>query len=382
MIFFLSHPIQYISPLIKELSSRTELKVYYYGGQSTINKDIGFGSSIKWDLPLLEGYDYYFLKNISFSKGMNNNFFDAVNFDIIRSLKNLNNEIIILNGWSYFSDWIVLIFAKLFGHKVWLRSEMPWNQELLKGNSIKKKTKYFIFKKILFKYFVDKFLYIGLQNKIFYQMHGIENDRLIYTPYAVDNLRFQSTSIDKNAVREKWGIKKNQIVILFSGKLISKKRPLDLLLAYSKIQSTDLVLFFMGDGPLRNEIEYCISDKKVHNVIISGFLNQSEISSIYSISDIFVMCSGVGETWGLSVNEAMNFKLPVLISNTCGSSYDLVSNNYNGFIFNEGDILELTELLKKLIDNNSLRLEMGKNSFQIINNFSYDVTCKNLLKQN
>jgi glycosyltransferase involved in cell wall biosynthesis len=94
------------------------------------------------------------------------------------------------------------------------------------------------------------------------------------------------------------------------------------------------------------------------------------------------MCSGVGETWGLSVNEAMNFKLPVLISNTCGSSYDLVSNNYNGFIFNEGDILELTELLKKLIDNNSLRLEMGKNSFQIINNFSYDVTCKNLLKQN
>ena len=70
----------------------------------------------------------------------------------------------------------------------------------------------------------------------------------------------------------------------------------------------------MGDGPLRNELEAYIAQYKVKNVVISGFINQSEIGTIYSMADLFVMCSGIGETWGLSVNEAMNFSLPVIVT--------------------------------------------------------------------
>jgi glycosyltransferase involved in cell wall biosynthesis len=380
VIFFLSHPIQYVSPLLRQLSKNTELRVYYYGGSSVSNFDVGFNQILSWDIPLLEGYNYTFLNNISNSKSFNTRFFDAINFDVFKIIKKTDTNIVVLNGWAYLSDWFVLISAKLFGKKIWLRSEMPWNQECLKKNTIKKKFKYFIFKHIVFKFFVDKFLFIGSQNKLFYKMHGVGEDKLVFTPYAVDNNRFQNENCNKEAVRQQWKIPHDAIIILFSGKLISKKRPLDILLAFSKIANKNHYLFYMGDGPLRTEIEDFIKKNTIKNVIISGFINQSEISSIYSISDIFIMTSGIGETWGLSVNEAMNFSLPIIISDTCGSSYDLVLNKNNGFVYNEGNIEELTNYLSFLINNKQQRINMGINSKKIINYFSFEVSCSNILK--
>jgi glycosyltransferase involved in cell wall biosynthesis len=379
LIFFLSHPVQYVSPLLRDLSNNIDLHVFYYEGKSHTNIDKGFGFKIEWDIPLLEGYKYSFLKNSSFSKSMNCRFFDAVNFDIIRIFKNFKNEIVVLNSWSYCSDWFVLFLSKLYGNKVWLRVEMPWNQHILLKKSYFRKIKYFIFKNIVFKYFIDKFLYIGTENKKYYLNHGVKSNKLIFAPYAVDNNRFQSCFIDRFVTRNKWDIDKDNIIVLFSGKLINKKRPMDLLKAFQKLSYKNITLFFMGDGPLRQELENYINQYSMSNVIISGFINQTEISSIYSMSDIFVMCSGIGETWGLSVNEAMNFNLPILISNTCGSSVDLVFNNENGYIFNEGDIDTLALLLNKLILDPILRNYMGFNSKRLISNYSHKITCQNMI---
>ena len=381
LIIFQSHPIQYISPLLRELAINLDLKVYYYGGQSNINHDKGFGKNIKWDIPLLNGYNFEFLKNHSRSKGLNNDFFDAVNWSIIKVLQNNRNNIIIINGWSYLTDWLLLILAKFFGNKVWMRSEMPWNQELLKNNSFKKNIKYFLFKHIIFKLLIDKFLYIGSQNKKYYTMHDVDDTRLIFTPYAVDNQFFQSKKINKNIARQQWGINPDYIVVLFSGKLIDKKRPLDLLIAFHQLNDANTLLFYMGDGPLRGELEEYIAKHQIKNVIISGFINQSEIGTIYSMADIFVMCSGVGETWGLSVNEAMNFSLPIVISSTCGSSFDLVEHGKNGFVYNEGDINALKMKLKYLIENPNERKSMGQESKYKISKFSHQVTCDNIMNE-
>ena len=69
--YFLSHPIQYFSPLLKALARASDLKVYYFSDASvTGGKDKGFGQEIKWDTPLLEGYDYEFLKNLSGSRSL------------------------------------------------------------------------------------------------------------------------------------------------------------------------------------------------------------------------------------------------------------------------------------------------------------------------
>ena len=378
MLFFLSHPIQYVSPLLRELSLQTTIKVYYYGGQTAVNDDKGFGQKVTWDIPLLDGYDYQFLKNTSRSEGMNTRFFDAINWSIFKVLKQSNDKVVIVNGWAYLSDWFVFLGAKFYGKKVWMRAEMPWNQEELKPKSVKKSLKFFLFKYVIFKFFIDKFLYIGTQNKKYYLMHGVKESRLIFAPYAVDNQRFQSLKADGSSARKRWNIAENHLIILYSGKLIDKKRPLDLLKAFHQLNDANTTLFYMGDGPLRNELEGYISLHQVKNVVISGFINQSEIGTIYSMADLFVMCSGIGETWGLSVNEAMNFGLPVIVSSTCGSSFDLVENNENGYVFEEGDIAALTDSLRLIVNDELRREKMGRKSIEKIDQYTHHVTCQNI----
>jgi glycosyltransferase involved in cell wall biosynthesis len=352
--------------------------VYYYGGQSSVNYEKGFGQTLTWDIPLLNGYDHVFLNNASASKGMNTRFFDAVNWSIFKLLRQSNDKLIIVNGWAYMSDWFVILAAKLYGKKVWMRAEMPWNQEELKPKSFKKFIKYLIFKHLIFKYFIDKCLYIGSQNKKYYLMHGVKESSLIFAPYAVDNQRFQSFKTDRSSARQKWNIDDKQIIILYSGKLIDKKRPLDLLRSFHKLDVANTVLFYLGDGPLRNDLEAYIAQHQVKNVFISGFINQTEIGKIYSMADLFVMCSGIGETWGLSVNEAMNFSLPVIVSSTCGSSFDLVENGVNGYVFKEGDIDALTQCIQVVVKDAPLREKMGVASSDKINQFSYKVTIENI----
>lgn len=381
MIFFISHPIQYVSPLLRELASKINLQVYYYGGKVESKFDKGFGQNVKWDIPLLEGYESSFLKNSSSAKSMSTKFTDAINYDVFKVLRKAESDIVIVNGWAYMSDWFVLIAAKLFGHQVWMRAEMPWNQELMKPNSFKKRIKFWLFKHMVFKYLIDRFLYIGSQNKLFYLNHGVSENKLIFAPYAVENERFAAQiSTDKFSCRQQYGISVDQFVILYSGKLIDKKRPLDLLLAFQLLENENALLFYLGDGPLRGQLETEIENSNIKNVIISGFINQSEIGQIYNMSDVFVMCSGIGETWGLSVNEAMNFGLPVIVSDTCGSAHDLVMNGKNGFVFKEGDVSELKTQLEELINDKSLRESFGQRSSEKIKEYSHQITVQNILK--
>jgi glycosyltransferase involved in cell wall biosynthesis len=212
-------------------------------------------------------------------------------------------------------------------------------------------------KKIFLQLFLFRFarflLYIGQQNKRFYEYYGVPSRKLAFAPYAVDNERFQAAaaSTSRDEVRSKNKIPRDAFVILFVAKLIEKKRPMDLLKAFALLQIKNKCLVMVGEGELRNEIETYIRDNNPGNVILPGFKNQSEIPSWYKSADVFVLCSGVGETWGLSVNEAMNFDLPVVVSRTSGCSGDLVGRE-SGATFETASIAGLaaaiTECYSKL----------------------------------
>ena len=156
------------------------------------------------------------------------------------------------------------------------------------------------------------------------------------------------------------------------------------ILAYTNSKSDGFYEFYTTLNGIfsiqASSLSYEIQNKKIQNVIISGFINQSEIGNIYNMADVFVMCSGIGETWGLSVNEAMNFGLPIIVSGTCGSAYDLVENGQNGFIFKEGDIGEMKMHLENLCKDEALRVEFGKKSSEKIMEHSHHVTVQNILE--
>lgn len=372
VIFLNSHPIQYFAPLYSFLNENSVKTEAWYFSDFSIKggKDKQFGVDVKWDIDLLDGYKSTFFRNQSLRPSLFQGFFGLINLGVLKALKKEKNAILVVHGWHYFSLMIVLLTGRFFGHTVCVRCDNPLRHEF-KKKRIKRLLKHAFLKFILFKR-IDYFLYIGKENRKFYHYFGAKDHKLISCPYAVDNKRFRTAfeTFDKLSLREKYGIKQNEKVIIFSGKYIAKKRPMDLLRALSILHNQDLKLIMVGEGELREEMENFIKSQKLSNVILTGFINQSLIPEYYAIGDLFVMCSYLGENWGLSVNEAMNFNLPLLISDYTGCGEDLVNRGNNGYIFKTGDYKELAQCIEEVLIKKNLK--NSPNSQAIISNYSFE----------
>jgi glycosyltransferase involved in cell wall biosynthesis len=381
--FLLSHPIQYFSPLLELLAKQDDiaLKVYYcsdHGVSQKIDKE--FERIVTWDIPLLEGYKYEFIDNASSNPSVTS-FWGLINLGIFTKLRQDKPDILIVHGWGYFTHWFAISVAKLFGIRVWLRGETPLKQEIAQ-----KKDKN-IWRTYLYKYFlfkgIDKFLYIGSENKKFYNHFGIRDNNLIFAPYCIDNQRFtnsyNSIKTQRNSLREKLGIADITKVFLFCGKLIDKKQPLLLLESYKNMKSLNKALLLVGDGNLQSAVNEYISANNLANIYVLGFKNQSELAQYYTMADIFVLPSTFGETWGLVANEAMNFELPLLVSDMVGCAEDLVVEGENGYIFENENAVDLQIKMDiMMMENHDFMKNAGKKSYKIIQNYSIETIVRNL----
>lgn len=335
--------------------------------------DVEFGKKITWDIPLLDGYESHFFKNISLKK---TGFFRFINFGMIAKLASEPKSVIIVHGYHYFTHFMILMLGGLFGHTICFRSDVPYNHEVLK-TGWKQKLKRLGLKHILFPK-IKHFMYVGTQNKLFYESFDFKGDRLVSCPYAIDNDRFRNFKCDINEERNNLGIDPKDKIIVFSAKYINKKRPLDLLKAFHRLKANNIYLIFVGDGGLRGEMEKYIEQYQLKKVLLTGFVNQSEIPKYYSIADLFVMCSGQGEHWGLSANEAMNFDVPMVLSDLTGCSIDLVKPGKNGYIFKTGDVDQLTSKIKAVLVDEELSNDIT--SKMIIDKYSYKAVLEDLVK--
>jgi glycosyltransferase involved in cell wall biosynthesis len=378
--YFLSHPIQYQTPLFQRLhkSDDIDLEVLYFTDHTLGGLDSQFGINIKWDIPLLEDYNYQFIKNTAKNPAVSGKFWGLINWRLIKYLLKNRPDAIVLHGWGYFSNILLLIVANILRIEIIMRAESPLKQEI--GKSKKNK----LFKKIILQ-MCDKFLYIGKENKAFYKSHGIKDKQLFYAPYVVDNNRFSKdiTNFDKenDDIRKSLNIPENYRIGLFCGKFIEKKRPKDILEALKKSQNQRLAIIFVGTGHLSKELKEYVIEQQLRNIHFVGFVNQTDLYKYYMSSDFFILPSGYGETWGLVVNEAMNYSLPLLISNQVGCTADLVKENINGFTYTCGNIDQLTTKLNEFSNfSDKDYQQMGAESYKIIQNYSYDEILKGFKK--
>lgn len=375
IVFLNSHPIQYFAPLYQQMAKDTaiDLKVLYCSDETLKGAtDKQFGVQVQWDIPLLEGYTSVFLKNASWKSSINHGFWGLLNWGVVGFLRKQPKSLVVVHGWAYATHVLTILAAKILGHTVCLRAETPLNQELQKNKWITLLKHLYLRGLFLF---VDRGLYIGKQNKLFYQHMGFKEQQLVFTPYCVDNQRFSAiaATIHSSAAREKLQLPAAQKIVLFSGKYIDKKNPLDLLQAIALLNQQNIYAVFVGEGVLRKEMETFIQTHQLEQqVLLTGFINQSLIPYYYAAADVFVMCSGIGETWGLSVNEAMNFGLPVVISDTCGSAYDLIDGN--GYVFETGNVAALAAKIQHVLTASKTDYaNMQNKSKAIIGRYSYHV---------
>jgi glycosyltransferase involved in cell wall biosynthesis len=138
-------------------------------------------------------------------------------------------------------------------------------------------------------------------------------------------------------------------------------------------------LLFVGDGELRCELERRVAEARIPRVRFSGFLNQSEIGRAYSVADFLVLPSA-GETWGLVLNEAMCFGLPVVASDRVGGAYDLVDDGITGFRFQYDDIDSLRIALVRVLRSEADRKRMGKAALERVSRYSIAASANGIVE--
>jgi glycosyltransferase involved in cell wall biosynthesis len=224
-------------------------------------------------------------------------------------------------------------------------------------------------------------------NRQFYEEQGVGDRAQFAMPYAVDNAFFQThshrASLRRNEFRRELGLLLGRPVILFAAKFTSGKAPHDLLAAWLALQAqwSDMqlpYLLFVGDGPLRSQLEVQAGAHAGKGVRFVGFRNQTELPAFYDLCDVFVLPSHF-EPWGLVVNELMNAGKPIIVSDRVGAAPDLVANGVNGFIYPAGDVAALVLRLKHVLESPDKREEMGRKSLERINTWDFETDRKGLL---
>jgi glycosyltransferase involved in cell wall biosynthesis len=358
-----THPIQYQVPLFRYLKERgLPLHVFFLSDRGVRGFDPGFGRDISWDVPLLEGYEYEFVPNLR-RESRSEDFFGLINPRLLRVLSRRRFSAVLVHGYRTLSMAGAMFVARARGLPVLYRAESLSFADLSRRKQIAGRG---------LNALVSAFLTIGTRNEEFYDKLGIPRRKRFLVPYAVDNQRFQAEAerITRQEARRNLGLPDDRTIILFAGKLIPVKRPDLLLEAFLRIGDGSTHLAFVGDGELRSQLEARVAESGLKQVSFLGFLNQSEISAAYKAADLFALPSDF-EPWGLVVNEAMNFGLPVVVSDEVGSAADLVDGRDTGAVFPKGDLEALTHALGRLLSDRSALARMGETARSVITAWGY-----------
>ncbi|CUS77491.1 Glycosyltransferase involved in cell wall bisynthesis [Candidatus Kryptonium thompsonii] len=157
-------------------------------------------------------------------------------------------------------------------------------------------------------------------------------------------------------------------IVTFVGRLAPPK---DLFFLIDVAENIDNAVFWIvGDGELREKVQRYVSKKGLTDrIVLWG--ERYDIPEIFSKTDIFVLPSR-WEGLPLTIIEAMMAGLPVVASNV-GGVPELVEDGVNGFLVPPGDIVKFTKALQTLIENETLRKEMGEaGRAKAMKNFSLD----------
>ena len=369
LAIFATHPIQYQVPWFQMLNLQQgiDLMIYYGFIPDARQQGQDFGISFKWDIPMLDGYQWKLLTNRSDFGNIKHFLGNFVQISKIFPQEiRKNADVIIITGWNALMLWQVLLFCLFHRIPCIVRGD---------SNALRKRPYYIrCLHRILLARF-DAFLSLGQANRKFYLQNGINRHKIFLCPHFVDNqrflLQFKEVINKRRQIRIAFGVPQDCLCFIYVGKLIAKKRIMDLLKALKSVRKKclDVYLLVVGTGNLMSEAAQFV--KKNHlPVTFAGFLNQSKIVDAYAASDCLVLPSDYGETWGLVVNEAMVCGLPAIVSDRVGCGPDLIENGVTGAVFPFGDIKALAAKMLSMKSEEKCRMMGVRARTQIIKRYS------------
>ncbi|MEI9852615.1 MAG: glycosyltransferase family 4 protein [Sphingomonas sp.] len=156
-------------------------------------------------------------------------------------------------------------------------------------------------------------------------------------------------------LRAELGIAPGVPILLFVGRVVAAKRPLDAIEAFRRIAG-DAVLMIVGDGDEMAAVRAAAQADP--RIVCTGWLRDPAlVAGLMSIATAMILPSA-HEPWGAVVNEAMAAGTPVISSDRVGAATELIAHGVNGFVVPVGDIAGYAGAMEMLLTDSGLATRM------------------------
>lgn len=355
LAILVTHPVQYFAPIFRELAQQPDLqvKVFFGCNHGVIpSKDPNFGVVFKWDCQPTIGFEHEFISTSSL-KALTGIQGIRLATKAVAAINSYQPDAVLIFAYSPTFITASTLLLSLAGQKLMLRAETT--DEALSRSYLKEKIR-----QLLLSFYYRQFTHffpIGTNSINHYLRMGIDKTCMTLAYYAIDTEFFQK-QVDfwlpqKDTLRAKAGIREQEHVFIYCGKMFPAKNPLIIADALEKLSPGEKAktwFIAVGDGELREEFERRVKLQLGQKAIFVGFKNQSELGQYYAMADTLILPSQSGETWGLVVNEALQFNLKVIVSDKVGCAKDLIKDNNTGWIFTSGNAVELSVFIAQSIN--------------------------------
>ena len=175
-------------------------------------------------------------------------------------------------------------------------------------------------------------------------------------------------------IRKKDSKYDGKVVLLYLGYLRKNKGGDFLIQVFKEMERSDAVLIVAGSG--EEELKWKCLAGDCESILFVGHVGGKEKAKCYLQSDVFVMPTE-HDTWGLVINEAMYYGLPIVITDAAGAS-ELITDN--GIVIESGNRCMLQEALTRLIEDESLRKKMGEKSKAYISHYGTEYAVNSFME--
>jgi glycosyltransferase involved in cell wall biosynthesis len=239
---------------------------------------------------------------------------------------------------------------------------------------------------LFFSYYKEQKPLLALSNKIITVSHELIDDlNRWYGPSiaekalpiynGIDTHLFTPNNQHRKNIREKFGVKHSEILLLTCGTLNKEKGHHLAIesLHYLKGKIPNIKLMIIGSGESRSNLEKRTRDAGFDkNVIFVGFVNNDDLPKYYNSADIYIMPTLRVEGLPFVLLEAMACGKPVVASRIGGNT-SVIKDGSNGLLIEPGNILQLAEKVKLIVNNSELYKKLSTSARDtIVHNFTSD----------
>ena len=346
LLFLTNIPSPYMVDFLNELGKHCDLTAIFERSGSNVRdrswKNFRF---IHFQGIILKGI------NIRVNEDLDD---QAICPQIVKYIDNTYDRIIVANPCTP-TGIIAILYMKIRKIPYAIQSEggFPKNGKGIKEN----------FKKLIMGNAALYFSTAELGDQYFI-MYGALPDRIRRYPftslYESEILSELPTQDYKMKIKSKLGIPYEKVVISV-GRFIEVKG-FDVFIEACRGLEKNVGIYMIGGKPTEDYLN-AKNKFKMSNLHFVDHVDKQTMKEYYCAADVFVLNSR-GDTWGLVINEAMSFGLPIISSDKCYAALALVENGKNGYIIPVDNVKKFQDKIAFLLKNNTIREKMGKNNLK------------------